>query len=400
MSTTVLDLDLAHFPPTVSVAERYSRALVLIRLHGRPVGQTTVPVVSGRLGGDDLHEQLLRTAGWRLCECWLHDVLEWEDVPVLDPLPRATVAVCTRDRPEDIERCLASLLKLPDDGQEVLVIDNCPSDEATFKIVQSYNKRDGRPIRYVREDRPGLDCARNRALREAKHDVVAFTDDDAVPDPGWLRALVRNFGDPLVLCVTGLTMPLELETKAQEAFERYSTFARGFRRVEWDSTKLPPLAAGKVGAGVNMALRRSVIETVGPFDEALDVGTPTRSGGDNEMFSRILTAGYRIVYDPAALSWHRHRRTWQELHRTFYGYGVGVYAAWTRSLLREREWSVFKLAWQWFRYTQLRALHRALRKRADSKPLDLVVAELRGCLAGPWAYLDSCKQLRASEDTR
>src|SRR5262249_38131295 len=162
----------------------------------------------------------------------------------------------------------------------------------------------------------------------------------AAPDPGWLRALLRNFHDPRVLCVTGLTMPLELETEAQEWFERYTPFGRGFKRTVFDLTNHNPVVAWRLGTGSNMAMRRSVLKHLGPFDELLDAGPPARSGGDNEMFLRIMTGGYRIVYDPAALSWHRHRRTWKELRKAIYGYGVGVYAAWTRSLLVEGELGV------------------------------------------------------------
>jgi hypothetical protein len=92
-------------------------------------------------------------------------------------------------------------------------------------------------------------------------------DDDAVPDPAWLRALVVNFGSPNVMCVTGLTMPVELETEAQEAFERYSPFCKGFTRKIYTGEKGNPIATGKIGAGVNMALRKSVTDKVGFFDE-------------------------------------------------------------------------------------------------------------------------------------
>jgi hypothetical protein len=112
------------------------------------------------------------------------------------------------------------------------------------------------------------------------------------------------------------------------------------------------------------------------------------------MFSSILDAGHRIVYEPAALSWHRHRRTWEELRQALYGYGVGVYAFWTRHLLFERELKVPKLAWGWFRHTQLPALVRSLLRRPGSTPLDLLLAELRGCATGPWAYLSSRRQLQ------
>jgi GT2 family glycosyltransferase len=390
MATAVLDLEIQQLPPVITGLERYARALILIRLRGRPVGQALLPVVGGRIGGAELRDALVTAAGWPLWERWLRDYLGWDEVRAMSYVPpAATVAVCTRDRPEDVRRCLEALLRLPDDSQELLVVDNCPSSEATRHIVGSYGR-----VRYVREDRLGLNVARNRALHEARHEVVAFTDDDAAPDPSWLRALLRNFADPLVLCVTGLTMPLELETEAQERFQEHSPFGRGFSRTVFKGTH-NLLAVGRVGAGVNMALRRRVLEDIGPFDEALDAGTPTRSGGDHEMFSRILAAGFRIVYDPAALSWHRHRRTWEELRRTLYGYGVGAYASLTRSLLVGGELSAPKIAWRWLRRDQLPALVRSLLRRPCSTPLDLLLAELCGCVVGPWAYLSSRMGRRA-----
>jgi hypothetical protein len=143
-----------------------------------------------------------------------------------------------------------------------------------------------------------------------------------------------------------------------------------------------------------MAVRRSLLEAVGPFDEALDGGTPTRSGGDHEMFSRILAAGFRIVYDPAALSWHTHRRTYRELTETARGYGTGVYAMWTRALLVGRELSAFKQALAWLRHGQLPELARSLHPRRRRVPPGLLFAEFRGCLAGPAAYFASRRALR------
>jgi cellulose synthase/poly-beta-1,6-N-acetylglucosamine synthase-like glycosyltransferase len=249
--------------------------------------------------------------------------------------------------------------------------------------------------RYAREERPGLDVARNRAMREARHEIVAFTDDDAAPDAGWLRALARAFGDPRTMCVTGLTMPAELETEAQEAFERMGGFGRGFWPRAYDGTRDDPFLVGRIGAGVNMALRRSVLDLVGPFDEALDAGTPTQSGGDHDIFARILAAGWRIVYEPGALVWHRHRRDWEGLRRTMHGYGVGVYAHLTKHFLGGRETRAPGIALGWLR-TQLPALARALLRRPGHDPLDLVLAELRGCAAGPRAYLRSRRAAAAA----
>ena len=390
MATAILDIEISELPPEITVDERYSKALVLIRLHGNPIGQATLTTVGGRIGGSQLRETLMNAVGENLWKNWLHDALEWDERGPVESVPIASVVVCTRDRPEDLQRCLEAFMRMPDDGQEYLVIDNCPASDVTQELVKNYPK-----VRYVREDVPGSSAARNRALREAKHEFVAFTDDDAAPDPNWLRSLLQNFSDPRVMCVTGLVMPLELETEAQEWFERYSPHGRGFERVVFDGadSNCNPLIVATVGVSASMALRKSSIDFIGLFDEDLGAGTPTVGGEDCELFARILRSGYRIVYEPRALSWHRHRRTWEELQKTLQGYGIGVYAFWTRMFLVNREFSVPLLAWGWFRYKQLPELVASLRKQPDSIPSDLLLAQLRGCFSGPIAYFTSRKQL-------
>ena len=388
MATAILDLEISKLPPEIAVDEHYSKALVLIRLHGNPIGQATLATVGGRIGGNELRETLMNAVGENLWKNCLYDALEWDERGPVQAVPIATVVVCTRDRPEDLQRCLEAFMRLPDDGQEYLVIDNCPASDATMELVKNYPK-----VRYIREDVPGSSAARNRALREAKHEFVAFTDDDAAPDPNWLRSLLQNFSDPRVMCVTGLVMPLELETEAQEWFERYSPHGRGFYRLVFDGAKCDPLIVAPVGVSASMALRKSAIDFIGLFDEDLGAGTPTVGGEDCELFARILRSGYRIVYEPRALSWHRHRRTWEELQKTLQGYGIGVYAFWTRMFLVNREFSVPLLAWGWFRYKQLPELVASLRKQPNSIPSDLLLAQLRGCISGPMAYFASRKQL-------
>ena len=388
MATAILDLEISKLPPEIAVDERYSKALVLIRLHGNPIGHATLATVGGRIGGNELRETLMNAVGENLWKNCLYDALEWDERGPVQAVPIATVVVCTRDRPEDLQRCLEAFMRLPDDGQEYLVIDNCPASDATMELVKNYPK-----VRYIREDVPGSSAARNRALREAKHEFVAFTDDDAAPDPNWLRSLLQNFSDPRVMCVTGLVMPLELETEAQEWFERYSPHGRGFYRLVFDGAKCDPLIVAPVGVSASMALRKSAIDFIGLFDEDLGAGTPTVGGEDCELFARILRSGYRIVYEPRALSWHRHRRTWEELQKTLQGYGIGVYAFWTRMFLVNREFSVPLLAWGWFRYKQLPELVASLRKQPNSIPSDLLLAQLRGCISGPMAYFASRKQL-------
>jgi len=387
MPTAVLDYEIKNRGPLARVASRYTRALIVLRWAGRPVGQLVLPLQDGCVEGDAFERHLSGAATWDFWLAWLHESLGWDEAEPSSPPPRATVAVCTRERPDDLWRCLTALAALPDDGQEVLVVDNRPETRRTEELAGGFPG-----VRYVRQPDGGLNAARNRALRSASHEVVAFTDDDAVVDSGWLRALLRNFSDPRVLCVTGLTMPSELETEAQEIFEAYSPFGRGFRRRTFSGWEMNPLAVGQVGAGANMALRRSTLQQVGEFDEALDGGTVTRSGGDHEMFSRVLASGFLIAYDPSALSWHRHRRSMDELRETLRGYGTGVYAMWTRALLANREVGAFRLALSWMRHGQIPELLRSLRPSSRRVPLRLLVAEWRGCLAGPAAYFTARRE--------
>lgn len=392
MPTKILDIELKNLPSKIAGLKKYDRALILIRFNGRPIGKLSTSIRNGKLEGKELRDILMQASGLYLWERWLYDQLGIEETIYNKDLRHlATVAICTRDRTEDLKHCLDALIHLSNDGHEILVVDNCPSNNATHNLVENY-----RNIRYVREDRPGLSCARNRALIEAKHPIVAFTDDDAIPDPFWLSALLQNFNDTLVACTTGLTMPFELENEVQEWFERLSQFDKGFKRKVFEIANHDPLATGSIGAGVNMAFRRDILNRIGPFDEALGTGTPSKAGEDNEIFTRILNAGYRIVYEPTAICWHRHRHSWKALRNTIYGYGVGIYATWTRQLLFEKEIGVIKLAWAWFRYDQFPALWHALRnlKRNGLTELKLNLAELIGCIVGPWAYFLSRKRLK------
>lgn len=393
MPTAVLQVDASALPTALQLPHGYARAFVLVRWRGLPVGQFTCEARSGVIDGAALLDAVIDAAGDVIGERRVREFLDWEELrPLAEPATRpVSVAVCTRDRVDDLARCLAALDALPDDGQEILVVDSASREAAAVRAVVERHPR----ARYVREERPGLDIARNRALREARHDIVAFCDDDAAVDPAWLRAIARNFGDARTLCVTGLTLPVELETPAQEMFERTNGFARGYRHRVHDGVTDDAFFVSRVGAGANMALRREVLDLLGPFDEALDAGTPTRSGGDHDYFTRILSAGYRIVYDPAALAWHRHRRDWRQLRDAVHGYGVGVWAYLTAQLLRGESRAVLVAA-RWMSW-QIYGIVAGVLGRRSHLPLRLAIAEVRGCLAGPAAYFAARRRVTRLE---
>ncbi|HKT79984.1 MAG TPA: glycosyltransferase [Vicinamibacterales bacterium] len=358
--------------------------MLVFRWERRIVGRSVVTVRSGKVDAESIRHAA-GAVSRDLRFVWLAKMLQYDDREVVSPTPlTATAVICTRDRADDLERALEGLTRQTRRADEILVIDNAPSSDRTRDVVHRFST-----VRYIRVPAPGLNLARNRAIAESSTDIIAFTDDDATPEPEWLESLLRNFGDPRVMCATGLTLPSELETEAQELFEQLSPFARGFRQRTFDGQHDNPLEVGFIGAGANMALRRSIFDEVGPFDPRLDGGTPSRSGGDHEMFVRILAAGHRILYDPSAVSWHRHRRTHAELMATLYGYGVGVYAMWTGLVLEQHEIGVARLAWSWFRSAHWPEIRRAIHRRPPTIASSAVRSEFLGCLNGPRAWFAS-----------
>lgn len=303
-----------------------------------------------------------------------------------DPRTPITVAVCTRNRAAQLSHCLDAIAALdyPSDLLDIVVVDNAPVDETTKQVVARYPG-----MRYVREPAPGLDRARTRAIQEARGQVIAYTDDDVSVDAGWVKAIARAFEDePHAMAVTGLVVPDELDTPAQLLFERYGGFGRGFRRAVYrvpDGVGTVRLygGTGRFGTGANMAFRRVFFDRHGVFDPALDVGTPANGGGDLEMFLRVLKQGYALVYEPAATVRHRHRRSYAELRTQIANNGVGFYAYLVRTARTypEDRGAVIRLGAWWLWWWNVRRLIAGLFGRGQV-PLDLVIAELKGSLAG------------------
>lgn len=407
--------DLATGPEEVSAP--HPRARVLVRWSGVPVGIVEVSARGGRVHRTDTVHALLeqhphalpREAVRRaLLSGGLRGPLQFSPVPDLpaSPIsatPSISVIVCTRDRPDDLARCLQSLAELDPQPFEIVIVDNAPSTDATAHLVRERFSF----ARYVREPVPGLDHARNRGIRESTGHVLAFTDDDVVVDPGWVGALANTFAaNPAVGLVTGLIEPLEQETPAQVYFERYGGFGRGCRRIHlqsWPDRSLPwsLVGAGQLGAGANMAIRRTVFDRVGLFDPALDVGTPTLGGGDHDMFFRVLRAGYLCLYDPTVVVRHRHRRTEQELERLLYSYGHATRCLLDREALNfptDRP-AIRRLRRWWWREWAWTRLKRAC-FRPPLVPLRFVWAEIKGYLDARGAYRRARTRIVSDENQR
>jgi O-antigen biosynthesis protein len=279
----------------------------------------------------------------------------------------------------------------------VIVVDNAPSDDSTECMVRDLYGSDER-IRYVREIRPGASLARNLGAQLGGGEFVAFTDDDAEVDQLWLAALVAGFrAGPRVVCVTGLTLPRELETPAQHAFEEYGGMGLGFVPRLYDlgphrgDTLLYPYTAGVFGASNNAAFRREDFMRHGGFDLALGPATPAFGAEDLDLFLSVIMRGDQIAYQPAAIVRHAHRATYEELYWQVFTYSVGLTALLTKWALSDR-----RVAMDLVRRVPLvvpAALFRSHRGGADAGigqyPEQLRWLERAGYLYGPFAYLRS-----------
>jgi hypothetical protein len=264
----------------------------------------------------------------------------------------SVIVPSTLARREGVCRCLESLQALAYPNVELLLVDN--RTEGEDRRPEWLDRFAG--VRVLHERRPGISAARNRGLREAGGELVAFTDDDVTVDPGWLTALAARFAaHPEEVCVTGLVIPAELETPAQLMLERYyggggygptifkpvshrllcarSPGARGQLGMvgEFDDEDrllrdFSIYAAGTFGAGANMAFRTDRLRAVGGFDESLGAGMPSCGGEDLGMFVQLAWRGHSVGFEPAALVHHTHRREDRALRKHIESYGVGFSA--------------------------------------------------------------------------
>ena len=411
----IADVELSRHlrPPAGADPERYGSVRALVRLHGRPLGLVTLPVGASP---DEQARVVSQALGPRVAEHLAGDGLDavervpaaglpCEGIPpcavrrhaVLEGAPAVTVLVATRDRTRELAACLGSLLEQDYPGPyDIVVTDSAPSSDTTRRYV--HDRFDGEErVRYVRTERPGLGLAHNHGLEAATGEVVAITDDDVVVDPQWLSAMVEAFrAYPGTACVTGLILPIELETPAQALLEQYGGFTRGFERRAYSlgpdrpDDPLFPYTAGRLGSGANMAFVTDALRALGGFDPALGAGTPARGGDDLAAFVRVILAGHRLVYQPDAVVWHRHRRDFAGLRAMAEGYGVGL-GAYLASTVASRPASLVDALREARRVPAylLRADSPKNRGKGREYPRELERIERLGMLRGPAAYVRS-----------
>jgi GT2 family glycosyltransferase len=418
--TCMLEVELGE--PVVSVTSpderdtrRYRQASVLVRLHGKPLGLLVMDVVEGAIDLEELWRRTQHELAGPLAEHLHADgfagVASAARLHVPDPPcaaarerarsdgPYVSVIIATHQRTTGLRRTLSSVLALDYSDYEVVVVDNAPSTEDTRELLMSeFGAVD--KLRYVAQEIPGLTPARIRGVEAAAGEIVAFTDDDVVVDTRWLAELVSGFDEAgAVACVTGLTLPLELDTPAQILFEQYGGFGKGFEPRLFDlaehrpGDRLFPYAIGRIGSGNNMAWRKDLLARIGGFDLAL-----TKTGAEDiSAFFDAITEGYRIAYEPGAIVFHEHRRDYSDLQRQVYWYGIGLGAYLARCLTKDPRHVLRFVGKAPLGLAYLLSPRSPKNiKKTKAFPPALTRTELRGMWRGASAYLRASWRLRGA----
>ncbi len=405
----ILEIDISNPIPSLQMFDEvkqksYSRAQLLIKLAGKPLGIIEVALPLSNL---DLTEII-----WRYYSKLINDFmfaegrgtvdkldkkgLEYKRLELSQRAPLISVLIATRNKNEAIEPCIQSILNQSHSHFEIILVDNAPNSAALHDFIVRHYADESR-LKYVREDEPGLAVAHNRGLLEAKGEFIAITDDDVEVDKHWLMTISEAFSlSPNIACVTGLILPSEIETPSQEWLEQYGGFNKGFNKRFYDlyenhpGDPLFPFTAGRFGSGANMSFRRENLIALGGFDAALGAGSKGIGGDDLAAFFDIISEGYTLVYEPSAIVYHQHRKDYEDLRKQVFNYGIGLTAYLTKTIIDQPS-RLFFLGRKFFRglYHIFDANSPKNQNKLANYPNELSRLELKGMFLGPLAYLQS-----------
>jgi len=218
-----------------------------------------------------------------------------------------SIVIATRNRSVLLGQTLDAIARQrwPREQLEVIVADNGSTDGTQAVVERAAARADGAPVRYLFVEEPGKSHAVNAALRVTRGDLIALTDDDVQPDPEWLSALARAVEETDADFVAGRILPLwEVDPPSWMSPPLYGALAipdNGVARVRIAADE--PARVMPIGA--NMAVRASVVARLGGL--RTDLGKlegSLRTGEDHEFFLRLLHAGCRGIYEPAAVVSH------------------------------------------------------------------------------------------------
>ena len=256
--------------------------------------------------------------------------------PATELRPGFSVVICTYNRAAFLEGALASVFAqaYPKDRYELIIVDNDSSD-GTQALVQRYPTAASIAIAYYVERRPGASFARNLGIERARHEYIAFLDDDAVAAPGWLAgfdAAIRGYG---ALAGGGPVEPIVEPGLEPPSWWREHSIRCifGLDHAHLDSSEQAVAIRWPLWLGAcNSFYSKRLLEEHGRFrSDCGPVGQQYRVAQDVELNVRLERAGVPIYYVRDSRIKHRvtaERLTRRYVWRRAYSAGVTDAAAW------------------------------------------------------------------------
>lgn len=205
-----------------------------------------------------------------------------------------SVCICTFKRPDGLRAALASVIVqvLPETVTfEVVVVDNDPHASAQAVFTEFHAANPSVHLVYANETSPGVSFARNRCLREATGDWIAFLDDDEIAPANWLSALLKTARAYDAGAVFGAVLPVY-----EAELPDWLAYGGAIERPRFGTGKVIGWGDSRTG---NVLMTRQLAEAVGEFDARF-----ARTGGeDSFFFATAMQLGFRLVWcDEAAVS--------------------------------------------------------------------------------------------------
>ena len=214
--------------------------------------------------------------------------------------PRISVVVCSYNGSRTLRDCLEGLERLEYPDFEVIVVDD-GSKDATPQIAKEFR------CRLVSTENRGLSSARNTGMRAATGEIVAYTDDDARPDPHWLYYLADAFRRGSDAGVGGPNIVPPGDGWIAQCVAASPGGPAHVLLSDREAEHIP---------GCNMAFRKSALEAIDGFDVRYRT-----AGDDVDLCWRLMERGFTLGFRAGAMVWHHRRGSVRTYWRQQVGYG-------------------------------------------------------------------------------
>jgi GT2 family glycosyltransferase len=282
-----------------------------------------------------------------------------------------TIVTCTRNRPSMLANTLTALEHQSQPDFRIVVVDQSDHRDPGLDEKAASDSR----LTLIRDAGRGLSRARNIGWRSCDSDWIVFLDDDCVPDEDWARELGRALdAHPEASFVSGRVDVSEMPVEDYPPIAGFEVGEAQVLRGRW----LRPWA---IGVGACMAVRRSMVEALGGFDERLGAGAAHFPASDDMDFNyRFLRSGGIAFVTPAARIVHDQWRTTDDVGPHYRGYMAG-WCGFAMKHLREGDIAGGLWLWYWGAVDLLRMLASAVRRRSLLR-LRVAWWKLRGLVSG------------------